>query len=611
MCSMDCTTEHLAQLYTLNLHHMIKLIFRTLFIFALSTTFIVACKKEKKEEIVETPVPSATGNKTLLCGTVTDRNGNPMENVAISAGSSTTTTNSNGYYSFNNFSCGDRCYVRATNVGFFPGSKGVITQPNEITMADIVLIESTTNFTISSATNNGLLLPNGAGVLLSPNTIANSDGSLYTGTVNVAIVHLDPTASDFAATTPGGDLIGLDLAGETNQLISYGMLMVEMTDASGNALNLMSGTTANVIMPVPPSMTGSAPDNIPLWHYNESTGLWMEEGNATLNGDEYYGSVSHFSTWNCDYPGGRSTIYGRVLDCNNNPVEGVSVTIGQGSATTNADGFYERFVPANTSFSVQVNQPELGLTSQFVNVNSTDAGSQFSPEDLLVECPAYVSFDITCNSGGGVYGFASITSSGVSVSVPINSTGNVRIAVPPTGSSAQLTIVGSISGIIHNVDVTLPNTMGQTTNAGVFEICSNGNNEGTLNTHYTIDGSGYSNHVVSYMSIPMTSFLSYSSADDQTVGFSTVEGFNTSVGFPGAGNGSWSIPEIDAMVSFMLDGNSWIMESGSLTISNWGNIGSVVTASFSGTFFHFNGTDLEYADVTNGHLEMVRNPDQD
>ncbi len=580
-------------------------------VIGLTATFLVACKKENTDEVIEENTQEQTGNRTLLCGTVTDRNGIPLSGVNITAGSSTATSNNTGYFAFNDFPCGDRCFVHCAKSGYFDGSRGVITQAGDVTLANVVMIESTTNFSVDAGTNQGLLLPGGAGVLLSPNTIAASDGSVYSGNVNVSIVHLDPTASDFAETTPGGDLIGLDLNGETNQLLSYGMIMVEMTDGSGNELNLLPGASANIILPVPASMLGNAPSNIPLWHFNESTGIWIEEGQATLNDNVYYGTVSHFSTWNCDYPGERSTIYGRVLDCNNNPVEGLSVQIGQGAATTNANGYYQRFVPANTSFSVQVDQPALGLVSESINVTSADVGQQLSPADLHVDCPAYVSMDITCNSGGTVIGFATITANGVNVNVPINSSGTVQIAVPPTGASAQLTIIGSISGVIHNVDITLPSAAGQTTYAGSFDICGSGNNQGTLNTHFTINGDGFNNQTFSYMSIPMTAFFTYTPADDATYGFSVGDNMSTTVAFPGAGAGSWNpLDNSDAVVSVMIGNNNWVMEDGNLTVSNWGNVGSVITGSFSGSFFRFNNVDLVYADITNGYFEMVRNPDQ-
>jgi hypothetical protein len=49
-------------------------------------------------------------------------------------------------------------------------------------------------------------------------------------------------------------------------------------------------------------MLTNAPATIPLWYFNDTLGIWKEEGTATKQGNNYVGSVSHFSFWNCDVP---------------------------------------------------------------------------------------------------------------------------------------------------------------------------------------------------------------------------------------------------------------------------------------------------------------------
>ena len=53
------------------------------------------------------------------------------------------------------------------------------------------------------------------------------------------------------------------------------------------------------------------PLSIPLYYLDDTTGLWVQQGTASLQGSapsQYYeGSVSHFSTWNADKP--LNTVY--------------------------------------------------------------------------------------------------------------------------------------------------------------------------------------------------------------------------------------------------------------------------------------------------------------
>jgi hypothetical protein len=76
-----------------------------------------------------------------------------------------------------------------------------------------------------------------------------------------------------------------------------------MKDGSGNELKLKSGKKATINVPVATTQQSTAASTIPLWHFNETTAVWEEEGAATLNGTIYTGEVSHFSWWNCDHAG--------------------------------------------------------------------------------------------------------------------------------------------------------------------------------------------------------------------------------------------------------------------------------------------------------------------
>ncbi len=43
-----------------------------------------------------------------------------------------------------------------------------------------------------------------------------------------------------------------------------------------------------------------APDSLPLWHFDEEQGLWVEAGVVRKEGLTYRAEVGHFSWWNCE-----------------------------------------------------------------------------------------------------------------------------------------------------------------------------------------------------------------------------------------------------------------------------------------------------------------------
>jgi hypothetical protein len=68
-----------------------------------------------------------------------------------------------------------------------------------------------------------------------------------------------------------------DKDGKRVMLTSFGMMAVELEGASGEKLQIKSGSKAILTMPIPSSAQGSAPGSIALWSVDESYRL-MERG---------------------------------------------------------------------------------------------------------------------------------------------------------------------------------------------------------------------------------------------------------------------------------------------------------------------------------------------
>lgn len=139
------------------------------------------------------------------------------------------------------------------------------------------------------------------------------------------------------------------------------MAAVELIGASGEALQIASGKKATLTMPLPAAAQASAPATIPLWHFNESKGLWEEEGTATKTGNTYVGEVSHFSFWNCDLPAVYVQVDVTLVDANNHPIPNAYVRISRaanpfsaGWGMTDSSGFVSGAVPANENLVMDV-----------------------------------------------------------------------------------------------------------------------------------------------------------------------------------------------------------------------------------------------------------------
>lgn len=102
------------------------------------------------------------------------------------------------------------------------------------------------------------------------------NGNNYSGSVQVAIFNLLPSDDNISKLMPGM----LYAQTETNEqavLETFGMINVELRGSAGQKLNLKNGHTADITMRIDDSQLATAPNTIPLWHFDEERGYWKEE----------------------------------------------------------------------------------------------------------------------------------------------------------------------------------------------------------------------------------------------------------------------------------------------------------------------------------------------
>lgn len=314
-----------------------------------------------------------------LSGIVRDASGTPIEGVSIVSGSSAATTNTDGFFEFDQIQVvsvlNDRSVVRFSKSGYFDVVRSMDADDAEGASWEVVMCKKENNDftsikTYSSSSDQTLQAGDMKIDMPQDGYKVDGTGLSYTGKVKSEMVYLDPNNERFSEMMPGGDLAAVRSDNSSAQLVSYGMTDLNMYAENGDKLQLKDGSKAKLTFPIPAGMGENPPASIPLWSFNENTGLWEEEGSATLQGNVYVGEVAHFSWVNLDYPEKQGTVYGYVKDDTGKVLPGVRLNIGQllGSKTTKSDGSYEQEVPANTDFSITVKNQYYGGINQDVSV---------------------------------------------------------------------------------------------------------------------------------------------------------------------------------------------------------------------------------------------------
>lgn len=291
-------------------------------------------------------------------GQVIDIYNNPLQGVTIKIGSSTSQTDVNGVFIINDASVYQKfAYITAKKPGYIDGSRSMVPTMGTNNVK-IMLVPNSPLATIQSGETSEVSLASGTKVKFD-GAFEDEEGNPYTGSVQVSMFHLTPSDENISELMPGM----LYAQSETNQevlLETYGMINVELRGNSGQKINIKKGHTAEIALPIDASQMATAPNVIPLWHFDEEKGYWKQDGIATKVGNKYVGEVSHFSWWNCDAPFPLVNLTVTVVDGNGNPISNTGVGLIANGNTypvmgyTNTDGQVSGLIPANVPMVLNV-----------------------------------------------------------------------------------------------------------------------------------------------------------------------------------------------------------------------------------------------------------------
>jgi hypothetical protein len=518
-----------------------------------------------------------------ISGRVLDNTNIPVSGAQVKAGSVITTTDVNGNFSLDNVSAKkDAAFVKVEKNGYFTGSRTFVAHAQTVNYVDIKLInkEVTGNF---SATGGGAVtLPAGGSITFQPNGMVDANGAAYSGSVTVSAFFIDPTVEGFTSIMPG-DLRGITTANEERGLESFGMMAVELNAAGGQKLQLASGKKATIKFPIPAALLSQAPATIPLWHFDETDGMWKEEGSATKQGNEYVGEVSHFSFWNCDAPFQLVNFEATVKDQNGNAVVNAEVIIKKisdgslGCGRTDATGKVSGKVPANEALQIKIkDRCQAVLHSQ--NIGPFSSTANLGTITVTVNPSTTVTITgtaVNCTNAPVTNGYVHVLLDGFSFRSNVNN-GNFSITIQRCINTAANATV-SVTDIASNQQST-PSTLNVTSgavSAGQINACGTST---ASYINYTIDGNQYalthpqdSVRATTFTSQPITTIEGSTRSQPFDYISFNFQGFNT---------GTSEMQNLFAMVN-----NTTMRKEGTININitEYGTVsGSYIAGNFTG-----------------------------
>lgn len=542
----------------------------------------------KGDVSVKQPVdPLAEKVTASLQGRVINENGEPVGNAAVTAGTSATATNINGYFQFNNIQVSKNAgFVRVEKTGYFKTGRTIFTNTGVVNNIEVKLIPRKKKGDFAAASGGTISVEQGASVNFPVDGIINElTKSPYTGTVSVFGAYLSPEDPALAARMPG-NLTGLTTNNEQKILQTFGMVAIELEGSNGEKLNIATGKKATITMPIPAGLLAAAPVTIPLWYFNDTVGIWKEEGTAAKQGSNYIGTVAHFSFWNCDVPNDFVNLTLTLKNQNEELLAGYRVTLKNTSNNSTATGITDSSgtvigaVPPGVSLEMKVyNKCNTLIHTQTIGpfTTATNLGT------IMVTTPQPGSITVSgtvknCNQVLVTNGFVDLRLEGIGYRAAITN-GNYQITIARcSNATATVDIIATdndaqVQGSTTPLTVTVGNYTANLTACGVSTAEF---------INFTIGG-----NAINFL--PATDSLTAAWNNNNT----TITGYRkqfdsanyqyTSITYPGAA----------AAGSYILNNNSFIVTKGfnleygltapaTVTITEYGTPGQYISGSFSG-----------------------------
>ncbi len=281
---------------------------RFLLVALLFVGLISSCSKDSTTEIdVINDIPEPTKKVfSTVHGLIYNNQDELVEAAEITVGDDTVMSDENGFFTVSGFynEKGER--IKVKKPGYFTANGLIVPSVDARIKVNIILESDGSTINFSSAEDREIQIEESS-VTLAADAYQDVNDNPYQGTVTVSAKYTDPTSEDFSKKYPGhmASKESLDRG-----IVPFSIITVDLYDESGQQLQISQD--AQVAMRVPDDLLSAAPMTVPLWYLDDQSGLWIQEGEATLDGNHYRATVSHFTDWMVGVSGEFYTITGTV-----------------------------------------------------------------------------------------------------------------------------------------------------------------------------------------------------------------------------------------------------------------------------------------------------------
>ena len=408
-----------------------------------------------------TPQIAQTG--TVSGRVVSAANSSPVAGATVSTADGTATSAANGSFTVL-APAGDRSVIHVEATGFAEAFPVARVSSGQTATLGVRLLPTGVRTAMPVASGGTVTMPNStAQVIIPANGLVPKTGSAAAGTVTVAITPIDPAVDTMLMP---GDFNGVSAGGGSPVPIeSFGAMLIDIRDSAGTRYTLAPGKTSTIRIPLG-TRSANPPATIPLFFFDETTGLWNQEGTATLQGAApnrfYEGTVTHFSYWNADQALDTVFVTGCAKDANGQPVANAFVETngidysGIAGAITAADGTFRVAIRKSSRATLglfEFDPQTFRLIALSNTVTVGPSAVDFTLPNCLVKAPSPLTITTSGLPGGNV---------GVGYNHTLDATGGIpgyvwslNVGSNPLPAELSLNPAGVISGT--------PTTAGTTT----------------------------------------------------------------------------------------------------------------------------------------------------